>query len=62
MRNLGWFTLAVLVLFLAGSQLTYAGFDNKPPKHKKTPEPATLTLLVVGLGGVGAMLRRRKAS
>jgi hypothetical protein len=61
-KNVTRLTLAALVLVLMGSQWTYARTNDGPNKHKRVPEPATLTLMALGLAGVAAIRRRRKVS
>ncbi len=61
-KSIARLTLAVLALVLMGRQWTYANPDVDPAKHKRVPEPATLTLLAVGFAGVAAIRRRRKVS
>ncbi len=61
-KSIARLTLAVLALVLMGRQWTYANPDVDPAKHKRVPEPATLTLIAVGFAGVGAIRRRRKVS
>ncbi len=61
-KNVTRLTLAPLALVLMGSQWTYAETNGGKVKHKRVPEPATLTLLAVGFAGVAAIRRRRKVS
>ena len=61
-KNVSRLALTVLALVLMGNQWTYARENEEPKKHKKVPEPATLTLIALGIAGVGAIRRRRKVS
>jgi hypothetical protein len=47
--------------FDAIKQVSFDGVLAKDPPTTTVPEPAAWALMLVGFGGMGAMLRRRRA-
>jgi hypothetical protein len=60
--NTGWFTLTPITdgaSFTTASGLTYAASPEGGPG---VPEPATWAMMLIGFGGLGAMIRRQRGA
>ncbi|HZZ32933.1 MAG TPA: PEPxxWA-CTERM sorting domain-containing protein [Phenylobacterium sp.] len=60
--NAGWWFAADIYDGATGSTYNVAARDAFEQIQNAVPEPATWGLMIVGFGGVGAVLRRRRAT
>jgi hypothetical protein len=59
-NSLGWWFAADIFDGVTGQTYNVAARDAFGPKTTTVPEPATWALMIVGFGGVGALLRRSR--